>query len=492
MSNEQKPARVPKKKVVLQSIHITDYKGIAELDEEIDGKHFIVFGKNGEGKTSALEVIDRAALRIDPKDMADVPIKVGAKNSTTKVIWLIEEEGKRERRICVHTTFRPSGNVMKLIDLENDGELKPAIERLTQILGNSVDVTPLMTMTGEQQFAYILKMFGGGESFEVFKAQRKEQYDLRSLENKAIKAAQLEIEKIRPSAEHLKEYDAGKYVLGISETEYPEKPNKESIELARKLIEADNAEITRAQNGVNALKEEKAELERKLEAINKRIEDGNTWLEANPLKTAELVEIGLKEANFDTTMQEYEDKMKAIREHDAIVKAISDFKAQKEAQDARLDKVIGYNAEMAKIDQQMKDALTKINVNEMVPELELLNEVITDEETGKTTEKVGLFYKDGELLLPFNDRQISYAKCILAMAKLSSFINYGKLNLIHIAQWESLDDDSRNEILDFAKENADLNMQFGIEQVENTHLGIKLIEFKGENVEDDAENEENE
>lgn len=489
--SEQK-TRIPKKKVSLLSIHLTDYKGIPELSQEIDGKHFIVFGKNSQGKTSVLETIDRAALRIDPKDMADLPIRVGAKNSTTKIIFQVEDEGKNPRRICVHTTYRPSGSVMKVIDMENDGELKPAVERLTQLLGESKDVTPLMTMTGEQQFAYILKMFGGGSSFEVFKQQRKEKYDLRAIENKAIKAAQVELDKIRPLAEQLKLYEEGK-LIPVTEDEYPQKPDKASIELDRKLVEADNSEHTRAKNGVEALLVEKEELEKKLEAITRRITEGQVWLNEHPLKTAELLAIDEKEKNFDETLKEWENKMLVIREHNSTVKSIIDFKAQKEAQDARVDKVVSYNEEMARIDQQMKDALTQINVNEMVPELELLNEVEIDEESGKTTEKVGLFYRDGEILLPFNDRQISYAKCILAMAKLSSFLNYGKLNLIHIPQWESLDDDSRQEILDFAEQNADLNMQFGIEQVENTHLGIKLIEFKGKNLpEEDEENEENE
>lgn len=78
------------KQVKLRTIHITNYKNIEKLSQDINGNHFIVFGKNGEGKTSLFEVINRAALRIEPKDMADLPIKIGAKNAQVGIVYDID------------------------------------------------------------------------------------------------------------------------------------------------------------------------------------------------------------------------------------------------------------------------------------------------------------------------------------------------------------------------------------------------------------------
>jgi hypothetical protein len=64
--------------------------------------------------------------------------------------------------------------------------------------------------------------------------------------------------------------------------------------------------------------------------------------------------------------------------------------------------------------------------------------------------------------------------------------------MIHIPAWESLDDISRTEILKFAENNPDLNIQFAIEEVQSKPIGIKVIDTSNAKPKKVADNEEEE
>ena len=160
-----------------------------------------------------------------------------------------------------------------------------------------------------------------------------------------------------------------------------------------------------------------------------------------------------------------------VKQFNETVDAIQEYLANKKRIDEIVSNRDNIQKEMDGINAKMKESVSSLNIEELVPELKLVNEV---DEDGNV--KQGLFYKLEDGLLPFNRRQISYGKVLVALLKLSSYINAGKLNIFHIPAFESLDDESRSELLAFAKENDDLNLQFCIEEVKQELLGIKLIE----------------
>jgi hypothetical protein len=62
---------------------------------------------------------------------------------------------------------------------------------------------------------------------------------------------------------------------------------------------------------------------------------------------------------------------------------------------------------------------------------------------------------------------------------MAAHFNADKLNFIPIRDWNLLDPVSQQELLDFATENPDLNIQFGIERVDsNTEIQTEIIEIK--------------
>jgi hypothetical protein len=447
------------KSVKLKSVSITNYKNIAKLSQEVNGNHFIVFGKNGQGKTSLMEVINRSALRIEPKDMADIPIKLGAKNAQTGIIYSIDNDGK-QTEILVETVFRPSGAVMRVIDLSNNGELKPAAERLLSLLGESHDVSPLAEMDGKEQFKFLLKVLGGSQANTNFEDEFKEKYAERKVLNKQINAETLALTQKEPTLEVMNAYRTkGEYTI---KKDLPKQPEKGDLLVEQHKIINHNEKVERS---LKAREEIKAEIA-KLQA---RLSDADKWLEENAI--IDLTEINGKLASFDDSLVQYKDELMKVKQFNETVDAIQEYLANKKRIDEIVSNRDNIQKEMDGINAKMKESVSSLNIEELVPELKLVNEV---DEDGNV--KQGLFYKLEDGLLPFNRRQISYGKVLVALLKLSSYINAGKLNIFHIPAFESLDDESRSELLAFAKENDDLNLQFCIEEVKQELLGIKLIE----------------
>lgn len=450
------------KQVKLKTIHITNYKNIDKLSQEINGNHFVAFGKNGEGKTSLFEVINRAAMRIEPKDMADLPIKIGAKNAQVGIIYEIDEDGVK-KEILVQTVFRPSSAVMKVIDLANNGELNPPIERLAQLIGTSYDLSPLMDMGGKEQFKYLLKILGGNAAAENYEIEFKDKYAERRLLNKQIANAESILKQLEPPIQVVQDFKS----KGLYEKakELPKEVDKTSFELRKQEIKFHNEKVDKALEG-------KVNIENEIKALQERLENAKIWLKENPKISQESIDAEL--ADFTAKEAQYQRELQEINDYNNNVILIRNYNKNKAELAEIVDSRDNVQKEMDAIQQKMKASVSTLKIDELAPELSLINEV---NESGET--KQGLYYKMGEnSFVPFNRRQISYGKMLVALTKLSAYINAGKLNIMHIPAWESLDEDSRNEVLKFANENEDLGLQFGIEEVKQELLGIRLIQKK--------------
>jgi len=447
------------KSVKLKSIKIANYKKIGELSQDVNGNHFIVFGKNSQGKTSLMEVINRSALRIEPKDMADLPIKLGAKNAQTGIIYDVDDNGKKTE-ILVETVYRPSGSIMKVIDLSNNGELKPPIERLQQLIGESHDLSELGDLDGKEQFKFLLKVLGGSEATSSFEDAYKSKYSERGVLNKQIKVAESNLKMIAPEHDVLMAYKTkGEYSEKRVE---PTLPEKGDLLVRQAQATAHNEKVERV---VKAREDIIAEIEK----LQNRLKEADKWISENP--SIDMTEIETEIASFEGKMVEHKNTITEIRKHNATVDAINYYNTKKKELEDIEKSRDAIQVEMDNISKKMKDSVSSLNIEELVPELSLVNEV---DDNGNV--KQGLFYKTESGLLPFNRRQISYGKVLVALVKLSSYVNAGKLNIFHIPAWESLDEDSRAEILAFSEQNEDLNIQFCIEEVKQELLGIKLIE----------------
>jgi DNA repair ATPase RecN len=460
------------KSVKLKSIHFANYKAIDSLSAEIGGNHFIVVGHNSAGKTSVLEAINRSSTRLAASEVAKLPIKIGAKNATTGVVFVVDEDGKK-REILVETTFRPSGGIMKVIDLANDGELKPPVEKIKQIIGESYDLSPLLDMEGKDQFKELLKILGGSTAISNFELEYDRLFDERKLVKRSIKEAEARIVTHEPPPGVLQQHKAtGIYTEKKNSLEYPKQPDKLTPNLELNNANSKNEKIDRALEEKINIEAQIRELERQLDEKRIRLEAAVKWLEENPKIETEPIQAKID--SLDEDEEKWKKEMQDIRDYDLMVDRIGVYKMEREALDAKEKERDEIQKKMDKLSDQMKEAVTSLQIETIAPELRLMNEV--DESGTKPVFLSGLYYVVDGKLLPFNRKQISYAKCLIALAKLSSVVNAGKFNFFHIPAWNDLDTTSKHELLEFAEENAELNIQFGIEEVKDEILGIKLIE----------------
>lgn len=450
------------KRVTLLNFRITDYKGIANIEKEVNGRHFIVCGHNAAGKTSLLETINRSALRIDPKEMADIPIRLGAKNANFSMIYKVEENGE-ESRILIRTTMRPSGSEMAIINLDKNEELKPPVTKIREILGDSIDMSPIMELNGKAQIEFLFKALGGTETFDNLELKIKKVKEQKSANNIRIKEAKDSMNRSNPGHQELLDYRTmGSY---SEEQEMPVKENKSAAILLEKMAaEKKNDDIVRAKKAVLDIQSEIEELEEKLKVLEGRKTAGMKFIEENPVIDLEpfderLAAVAKDDENFQTQVD-------AVKRNNELYRKIQDFLV-KEADLMALEKTAKeYDAELIKLKQGVRDAITDLNLSTFVPGLD-----VQTEDNEETKMPAGIYYGG----LPFNARQISYGKCVVVLAILSSYVNGGKFNFIHIKDWESLDKTSRKTVLDFAKNNPELNVQFGIEEVTDTVLGVNII-----------------
>jgi hypothetical protein len=450
------------KRVTLLNFRITDYKGIANIEKEVNGRHFIVCGHNAAGKTSLLETINRSALRIDPKEMADIPIRLGAKNANFSMIYKVEENGE-ESRILIRTTMRPSGSEMAIINLDKNEELKPPVTKIREILGDSIDMSPIMDLTGKQQIEFLFKALGGTEVFDNLELKIKKTKEQKSAVNLRIKDAKDAMNRVNPGHQELLDYRTmGSY---SEEQEMPVKENKSAAILLEKMAaEKNNEQRGRALDAIHDIDIEIEELELKISALKQRKENGEKFLQDNPVINIEQFDERLAAVVKDD--EYFQQQVDAVKRNNELYRKIQDFLV-KEADLMELEKQSKqYDVEIVELKQGVRNAISDLKLSTFVPGLD-----VQTEDNEETKMPAGIYYGG----LPFNSRQISYGKCVVVLAILSSYVNGGKFNFIHIKDWESLDKTSRKTVLDFAKNNPELNVQFGIEEVTDTVLGVNII-----------------
>jgi hypothetical protein len=193
---------------------------------------------------------------------------------------------------------------------------------------------------------------------------------------------------------------------------------------------------------------------------------------------AQIVEAKNNYENYFTEIKPaYEQQLLQYNQQQETINAYVEYKRKKiEIQD--LEKLA--EDESNKINTAKKSiaaAIASVNINEIVAELSVKFQLAEEKEEETIDEQIGVFYKDEHgNELPFNIRQISYGKSLVALMKLQSHLNAGKLNLFHIPSWNELDQDSQDAILQFAEQHPEYNIQLCIEEVKNTLLGIRIIE----------------
>jgi DNA repair exonuclease SbcCD ATPase subunit len=452
----------------IDKLVLTNFKKHENYIGKFHGNHFVVFGLNGAGKTTVIDAIKRT---FGQKAKVLEPIKQGADGATIQnyvmkdnEVYCLEEKISKTTGKGRLKFYRVNGNLKD--------ELKPTLERFYDIFGNPIDFTELIDMNGDEQFDFLKDNLGFDLS--VYEHNYRAVYEDRTLIGREVETLKGVIND--PSAS-----------ITDSDIETYKEPKDAAIILQGKvdlepLLNERGAAEMRAQ-AIRQIQLKEEAVERRIKELQAELvnlietkESFKGWYEANPPIDTSDIDKKIEEAKLVNI--EVDQQLGAVSQHNEMYYRVRKHLSSKED---LLKKQALYNEKtktLEDIEEDMKKTLTQLPIGSLVPGLEIvyINTTETDDK-GKERKVV----KKGLMLegLPFNRNQHSYGKLLKAVIKMAAHFNADKLNFIPIRDWNLLDPLSQQELLDFAKDNPDLNIQFGIERVDsNTELQTEIIEFK--------------
>lgn len=452
----------------IDQVVLTNFKQHEKYIGKFEGKHFILFGLNDIGKSSILDAIKRT---IGQKAKLIEPVRTGADGATISTYIF-----KNKEQFCLEEKFSKTSAKSRLrfyrVNGSHRDELNPPLERFYEIFGKPIDFTPLLDMDGKDQFDFFKDNIG--LDLSMYDHNYDAIYDDRTMVGR-----QIEMLSAKLNAPELRVFDADK--KQYTEEKKTEEILKNKIDLFP-LMEKLSAADARDSNIKMVLQKEEqlairiAELEKEILLLKDSKKDCEEWHTTHPPIDRTDINAAIEEAK--KTNNEVDAELRLIDQHNQMCRHVKNYINTESELLSYREKYKEKTKALSDIETEMKIRLTELPLSTLVPGLELIykNDIEIDEKTKreKKIKKVGLMLGG----LPFNRNQLSYGKLIKAIIKLAAHFNADKLNFISIGEWNLLDPNSQQEVLDFAKENPDLNVQFGIEKVDsNKEIITQLIEL---------------
>jgi DNA repair exonuclease SbcCD ATPase subunit len=446
------------KKKYVDEFYLSNIKKHAQLEEKVHGRHFAMIGPNGAGKTSVFQAIRRLLASLPDTEKPEIWLKQGAENGEMRIVLVSNGDVYQvQEKISNKPGVRSRIRLFKISGDKRD-ELTPAQQRIAEIFGNVQDLTPLIDMSGTEQFQFLKDKLGINSA--KYDKERKELVQERSSFKGARNMQAMMLRDLKePTEEELVQYASERHPEEL-EKKVDIEPLNQTVDKLKGMIAA--AEKIEQRIGdidaeIKRLQQERAGLVKEL----KILPDAKKDLE----KATKLVEDARKKnAEIDEQLEQiinHNRKHYSIKNYQQKLEDINKLKKQQEEK----------NKEIEDLDRRFFDSLAAIPFGEVYPGLELVYQPADDDQ--EKPEKIGL-YLDA---LPFNRKQLSYGIMIKSLIKLSAFLNPDGLNFVYISDWNLLDSNNQKDLLEFAE--SQTNVQLGIEKVDDrTEIAVEFFELK--------------
>lgn len=384
----------------VKRITVSNLKAITEMEADLNGASCILTGANNLGKSSFLRSLPDRVRGIKP----DVVLRFGEREGfaewelTTgdKFVWTFDQTGREK------LTFITKDDIKQSVTKEIANKYFPEI----------FDVDTFLSAQPKKQKEILQKLVG--LDFSDIDKRYKLAYDERTFKNRRASEERAKVVEI---ADH----------LPAEEADY--------MKLEKELagIDAHNKAYENAEVALSGLREHKAELEKQLAAIEKRITDGQAWMDT-PANKPKTNQASLKK------------EIQAIRESNEKIRKNNEAKKQETAAIDAEQEYKAANEYVKAIEQERMDMITSAQIPE-----------------GFDFSEDGITYKK----LPFTREQLSSSGIYIAALKLAS-MNLGDVRTLHFDA-SFLDKNSLAEIEKWANKNK-------------LQLLIERVDFEGEEV----------
>lgn len=167
------------------SLEVENFKSIEKKIINIQGRSFLITGKNGQGKSSLIQALLSAVG--DPKQQPSIAIKSGETKASTKV--KIEGVLNGEpREYTVEMYYTPKNQKGRLVLLNEKGEqVKSPASTLDAIIGDiSFDIFKFLKSKKQDQIKVLKELSGVGVEIDKLDIEYKKLYTERSFMNRKV------------------------------------------------------------------------------------------------------------------------------------------------------------------------------------------------------------------------------------------------------------------------------------------------------------------
>lgn len=243
----------------ITALHVTNYKRISEvrIEPDADRAFILLGGKNGAGKSSALNALDAAFF--GAKALPSDPVRHGADEAEI-VVKLDDGE------LTIKRTIQPDGKTVLEVR-DRMGAVKSPQAMLDGLIGGRLlDPRHFLSLPPKEQRAQLMRVIGEADRIATLDGKRERAFSKRTEVGRDLKKAEGELARL-PAVEVAEPIDTAKLALAQADIA---KLDRERDRLASALTQAETLALVDVADA-ESTQQKIAKLEAELEALRKSL-----------------------------------------------------------------------------------------------------------------------------------------------------------------------------------------------------------------------------
>lgn len=317
-----------------QHIDIHNFKNIEQRTVDINGRSFLIMGKNGSGKSSFIQAL---LSPLDTKVIASMPVKDGEEQAKIEVVLAGDVNGKRTK-YSLEMYFSAKTNKGRLVVYNETGEKISAPSTFVKsLVGNiSFDIMEFVNASKTQKINTLRMLSGKDREITIAERDIKEAKDGIQYLKKREKDLNAFIEEHDLNQEIIKKYESPidvsviqKKLEEINKLAVNYSKIREGVLSRKREVDSYNSKINDLEARIKEMQEEITNLNQTISLKSVEINKGEEWLNSNNVPDTQSV---LDELNKALEHNQNHDNLKHIAsKHKEMVEVQSNIMTNENA-----------------------------------------------------------------------------------------------------------------------------------------------------------------
>jgi hypothetical protein len=278
---------------------VENFKGLGSKIVHMDGKSLIIFGGNGESKSSLLQALQSS---VDVKNLPPMPVKAGEEQAYFNIVVAGNEDGER-KVYNIESYFSPATQEGRYIITNENGEKLPVSQKAMKQFFGDITIDPLYFINlgregaagKKKQIEILKKMTGKSDEINALNAQRTELDEQLKDVRQKIKIGETLVQNHGYSEADVKLYskpqpiedieaelsEVGKSYKTWNDVNSGVQMRVDHIQTGKSIVEKSKAEIERLQKLIQEQEQRIHDTLQSIEKMEGEVIKGNQWLKSN-------------------------------------------------------------------------------------------------------------------------------------------------------------------------------------------------------------------